>query len=138
MSIKLTAPGRGHIHNRNANCTLQQVEGCYDLAQLKEWCQIVQQDIVDLKVRTTEAELSGDEDTYVRLLAARKDQKRLVFTIQRRLTHLKAQKKLLDGNEDFESFLIDRVRQAMGAAGFERLLEQARRDYRYQKSIGEL
>ena len=135
MSIKLTAAGRGGIHNLNAGCTLSQVEECHDRATLKEWCRIVQQDIVNIKAQLAEAERSDDfdEDWHYRALDAKKKQKQLIGAIQQRLELLKAQEKLL-GDEDFESYLIERVRQAMGE-GFDRLLEQARRDYQYRKGV---
>lgn len=138
MSIKLTAAGRGGIHNQNAGCTLRQVEECHDRATLKEWCRIVQQDIVNIKAQLAErsedrAADRFDEDWHYRALDAKKKQKQLIGAIQQRLELLKAQEKLL-GDEDFESYLIERVRQAMGE-GFDRLLEQARRDYHYQKLI---
>lgn len=125
------------IYSKNADCSLQQVQHCYDRAQLKAWCSIVQQDLRQIKLQIDDAVDTGDYDPdwLYRTRQARKYQQQLITAIQARLEALKQQQKLLQ-NQDFEAYLIERLRQVIGEEAFTTLLEQARRDYRAEKILG--
>lgn len=125
-----------NIHSKNAGCTLAQVQHCYDRAQLKSWCSIVQQDLVRIKLQIDDAVDTGDYDPdwLYRTREARKYQQKLITAIQARLEVLKQQQKLLR-DENFEAHLIERVREAMGEEAFNNLLEEARRDYRAERVL---